>query len=201
MKSDRRRRGKIRAVASLIVFEVLVAGAVFVASPQGIRASNNADAEKSPPILRGNAAVVVHGTVVAISQDTVIEGEASSADLMVLKIENVLSGKDPGHYVRADFNHSSSVKIEPEKARAQRRLLVSLRAGKTMKVHLRPPVEGVECRWPVPAPPKPGEEVGIATPIMLRVGNAKGYPDINKLPCYAFELQDFEEITSSDTAK
>jgi hypothetical protein len=159
-----------------------------------MQGNQNANAEISPPILKGKNPVVILGSVVAVSRDTFGEAGGFSVDLMQLKVEKVLSGKNPGHYVRADFNHSSSVKIDPEKARIQRELLVPLRQGKTMKIHLRPPIEGAECKWTIPPPPKPREEVGFMTPVMLPVGNAKGYPDINGLPCYAFELQGIEEI-------
>lgn len=89
------------------------------------------------------------------------------------------------------------MRIEPDKAATQRRLLSSLRMGKTMKIHLRRPREGDECRWTIPPPPKPGEEIGFVTPVIIPVAGAKGYPDINRLRCYAFELQDIEKDTSS----
>ncbi len=62
-------------------------------------------------------------------------------------------------------------------------------------------MEGVECRWKIPPPPKPGEEVGIIAPTMIPIGEARGYPDINTLPCYAFELKDIEEEVSPKNSK
>lgn len=165
----------------------------FAPVQDALRSGDNADREKAPPVLKADAPVVVLGTVVAISQETVIESLDSSADLMLLRIVQVLSGKETSHYIRGDFSHRSSVRIEPDKAATQRQLLNSLRMGKTMKIHLRRPREGDECRWTIPAPPKPGEEIGLAKPVIVPVAGAKGYPYINGLRCYAFELQDIEE--------
>jgi hypothetical protein len=178
---------------SLACITAIGMATLFVANIQGRQTS---DPEKPGRILKGTDPVVIVATVVAVSTDTIIEGEATSADIMLLKVGNTLSGTSPGDYVRADFNHRSSIRIDAEKARRQRQLLVPLREGKVMKIHLRPPVEGVECRWPIPPPAKPGEVVGIVTPTVIPVGGAKGYPDINRLPCYAFELQDFEDVAT-----
>jgi hypothetical protein len=202
MKSNCRWGKGLHLVPSLVLIEALIPVLIVTAKPRGgMQGNDNAHAEISPPILKGKDPVIMLGSAVAVSQETVIESESSSADLMLLKVEKVVSGKEPGQYVRADFSHHSSAKIDPEKARLQRELLVPLRQGKTMKIHLRPPIEGAECRWTIPPPPKPREEVGFMTPVMLPVGNAKGYPDINGLPCYAFELQDIEEIVSPDKTK
>jgi hypothetical protein len=202
MKSDYRWRKRLHLVPGLLFIEALIPVLIVTASPQGgMQGNDNAPAEKSPPILKGKDPAVILGNVVAVSQDTLGEAGGFSIDLMQLKVEKVINGQNPGQYVRADFNHHSSVKIDPEKARIQRELLVALRQGKIMKIHLRPPIEGAECRWTIPLPPKPGEAVGFMTPVMLPVGNAKGYPDINKLLCYAFELQDIEEIALPDKVK
>ena len=162
----------------------------------------NVPPEELVPIVRAKEKVLIFGRVLAISDETVFgsEGVAGSADVMLLKIEKVLSGKNPGQYVRADFNHHSD-RIDPQKAPALRQLLVPLREGKTMKIRLSPPVSGAACSWPIPAPPKSGEEVGIKEPIMLSVGGANGYPDINTLPCFGFDLNDIEQVTSPDKGK
>lgn len=69
----------------------------FAPLQDGVLSSDNAYREKAPAVLKVDAPAMVLGTVVAISQETVIESLDSSADLMLLRIERVLSGKNASH--------------------------------------------------------------------------------------------------------
>lgn len=182
-------------ILNLLLLQLILSVTLLAGSdPRPSRYSiENLDLQKKSVFRKGSEMVTIVGLAEAISQETVIESEAASADLMILKVEKVLEGKNPGRFLRADFNHESSAEIAPEKALKLRQLLLKLRNGQVMKIHLRPPKENIECRWTIPPPPGIGQEIGFESPVMVPVDGAKGYPDINDLPCYAFELQDIED--------
>jgi hypothetical protein len=184
---------------SRLLTYLLAIGAFSAQRVRVARAGTNSAATQSPAtekhetVLRSKEPALILGSLQAVSQDMVVESESSSADVMLLKVEKVLSGKSPGKYVRADFNHHSET-IAPKTVPMKRQLLILLRAGKIMKIRLRPPISGAECTWTIPAPPQAGEEVGLEHPIMVPVGGTNRYPDINSLPCFGFELNAIQEV-------
>jgi hypothetical protein len=150
----------------------------------------HADTEKLPPIVRGNDSKEVEASVEAMSQDNNVASLDGISYILLLKIKKVQRGGTPARYVRADFA-SHQVYTDPKYEQMHTLLL---QKGKTWKIHLRPSDWISECAWSIPAPPKPGELFMPGIPIMLPVGGAKRYPDINTLPCYAFELKDIEGV-------
>jgi hypothetical protein len=190
------------------LWAVLIAGTLFAGDLPGVpRAPDAAGADNSAPVRKGKDFVMIVAHAVTMSQDAVIEGEDGSAYILLLRIDKVLKGKIQDRYVRADFaNHvagsgNPSAKLDPAKTQTYREFMSSMRQGKPWKIRLRPPTWISECRFTIPKAPSAREEVGFLTPVMVPIGNAKGYPDINALTCYAFEFRDIEKVDASDVAR
>lgn len=142
-----------------------------------------------PPIIRGNEAIDIVATVVAMSRDLVTPDQDGEAYISVLRIDKVLSGTKPGRFVRADFA-SHYIYIDPKYGQLRTALMQDQRIW---KIHLRPAVWGSECAWAIPVPPWDGKEYGYDEPIMVSVGRPSAYPNINTLTCYAFGVKDVQE--------
>jgi hypothetical protein len=156
------------------------------------------DAGKLPPIIRAAYPIEVEAAVEAMSQDDVGEPGGGAVYILLLKTKTSQRSKAPARYVRADFT-SHQIYFDPKFEQMHDFLFGK---KKIWKIKLHPVLGGSECAYPVPAPPKPGEIVGgVHIPIMIPAGDAEAYPDINTLPCYAFELKDIEEVLLPNKGK
>jgi hypothetical protein len=161
----------------------------------------NAHGDNGTPISRGIEPAEIVATVVAMSRDRMEEIPYYSADILLLKVEKTLNGKVSGRYARADFLTGSSY-TRTDQVGSFSQLEHSLRTAKRWKIRLRPPTGPVECAWKLPPQARPEEELTIVRPpVMLPVGGASGYPDINTLPCYVFDQKDIQEVVPPEKAK
>ncbi len=177
-------------VVCLIFFPV---GLASIANAQESKLSASTTPTSRQVLKKGLEPVEIVGTIVAMSQEAVIESLDGSANILIVRVEKVLKGKVQGHYVRADFADQTAAP-DPGRTQEKRREEYSLHEGKVWKIHLRPPSGTAECAWAIPSPPPPGEESGFEVPPMIPVGGAKEFPNINTLPCYAFGQKDIQEV-------
>lgn len=168
--------------------------------PIGARQDNNAAQIAAVP--KGTAPVDIIATASAVSRGP-WSGYAWSFYLLILKVQKVVSGHETAQYLRADFPHIS-IYTDSEESKKYRELVRSLRdPQKTWKIHLRPPLldlHSPEC-WTVPPPPTPGDLLSAGNPVMLAVGGASGYPEINAVPCYVFDQRDIQEVVEPANEK
>ncbi len=184
----------VRPRFSLYCFLIVAVG-IFnpLAVRPNLQSSGNSvqqsDPKRQGAILKAREPLEIVGTVVAMTQETVDVANEGYAHILLLKIESIQTGKDPGRYVRADFaNHQ--IKYDPK----YERLFSSFHEDKKWKIHLRPPDGRPECSWPIPTPLRPEELSASPYPVLAPLHGAMGFPDINTLPCYAFEVKDIEEV-------
>jgi hypothetical protein len=146
-------------------------------------------------VLRGGEPTEVLAIVSAMTQEPYF-----SEHILIIEVLKVLNGKNPGHYLRADFPNRT-VMMDSDDARAYQRLASALRLQRIWMIHLRPPrgPNTTECAWRVPPPLKPGEVAAFEPPPIFRpVGDSSVYPDINTLTCYVFEQKDVQEAQPSN---
>ena len=199
MSSGRQKQRTLRPLPSVVAIVSLCFTAFLVATFQGpIRAKQGSSSDERTPVLKGTEIVEITGNVVAMSQDTWAFPYYSSY-ILLLRVDKVLSGKERGHFVRAEFE-DHSIYTDSKEAQAYRRIESSLREEKTWKIRLRPPRGFPEC-LKIPPPPTSGDLTTAGNPVFLPVGGASGYPDINTVPCYVIDLNDIQELGSSKKSK
>jgi len=165
------------------------------------RSIQNANADRWAPIMKGIKPAEIVATVVAMSRDRMEEIPYYSADILLLKVDKVFDGKAPGPYVRADFLTGSNY-TRTDQVGSFSRLEHSLRMAKTWKIRLRPPTGSAECAWKLPPPARPEEELTLVRPpVILPIGGALKYPEINTLPCYVFDQKDIQEVVPPEKGK
>jgi hypothetical protein len=145
-------------------------------------------------ISRGKEPAEVLATVSAMTQEPYYR-----AHILVIEVLKVLSGKNPGQYLRADFPNRA-LTTDSEDAQAYQRLEKALRLQRIWRIHLRPPrgSDNSECTRRVPAPLRPGELTAFEHTTMVPVAGATGYPDVNALACYVFEQKDIQAALPSN---
>lgn len=179
-------------ISATLRITALCLGALIAFAHNGSISANQSSGDRlAAPILKGKEPAQVVGVVLAMSRGPT-RIPYYSAEILLLRVDKVLSGKDPGHYVRVDLPDRSRF-TDTEEARNYRELVKSLFDQKTWRIRLRAPSGVSECAWKIPAPPSPGEQDGFGVPIMLAVGGASGYPDINSEPCFVSEQADIEQ--------
>ena len=151
------------------------------------------DKNKKTPVPKGKEPADILATVVAMTRES-WENVGYSFHVVLLKVDRVLGQEKIGEYVRADFQ-DISIFIDSDDARIFHDLEHSLRKPSTWKIHLRPSRGSPEC-WTLPSPPVPGDIATGGNPVLLPVGGASGYPDINTLPCYVFDYRDIKATSS-----
>jgi hypothetical protein len=181
------------------VFVLWICGALCVANQNLAGAGQDATAKDSASVSRGSEPIQMIGTVVAMSQHR-WENVGYSFHVLLFRIDKILGGKESARFVRADFP-AAYIFTNSEEARVYSHLESSLREPKIWKVHLRPTHGSVLCAWRIPAPPRTDDLAMAGTPIIVSVGGASGYPDINTVPCYVFDQGDIQEITMPEKAK
>jgi len=161
-----------------------------------IRASQGSSTAENAPVPKGKEAVDVVATVVAMSRDP-WENTGYPFEILLLRVDKVLGDKKIGPYARADFPRISNF-TDSKEARVYYELLSSLRERKSWKIHLRATNGPVLCAWRIPPPPIPDDLTTAANPVIIAIGGASGYPDINTVPCYVFDQRDIEAAVTSD---
>src|SRR5579862_7473816 len=107
----------------------VIGGLTFTIRLQGgKKGPQNAVPEKYPAMVRGKEPTEIQAIVVAINGGAGIDLPYYSADVLQLKVEKVLSGKDPGLYVRADFPNYS-IHTDSTEATIYKQLDHALREG------------------------------------------------------------------------
>jgi hypothetical protein len=199
MGTMRHEQKRFQVLGSFVVaFVSLCTGMILVAMLQvPIRANQGANVPEKAPVPKSKEPIDIDAAVVAMSRDP-WQNYGWSLYLLLFRVDKVVGGKETAQYVRGDFP-DISVYTDSEEARVYRQLIHSLREPKTWKIHLRPPRGSPECY--TVSPPIPGDIASGANPVMLPVGGASGYPDINTVPCYVFDQRDIQEITSPEKPK
>jgi hypothetical protein len=199
MSLSRPKRKGWPPIASMAGVVSLSVGMFLAAAFQSpIRANQDASTDQRAPVLKGKEPVEITGTVVAMSREPWMF-PYFSFHILLLRVEKVLSRGKTERYVRAEFP-SNYVYTDSKEAKGFRLLASSLHERKTWKILLIPPHGRWECLR-LPPPPTPGDLMSAYNPVILPVGGASGYPDINTVPCYVFEEKDIQEIGSPEKAK
>jgi hypothetical protein len=182
------------AVVSLCICVILDA-----ALQLPIRASQGSSTSENAPVPKGKEAVDVVATIVAMSQNP-WQNTGYPFEILLLRVDKVPGDARIGPYARADFPRISDF-TDSKETRVYRELLSSLRERKTWKILLRATNGPVLCAWRIPPPPIPGDFTTAGNPVIIAIGGASGYPDINAVPCYVFDQRDIEEVVSPDKPK
>jgi hypothetical protein len=164
-----------------------------------LRATQSTGADENASVTKGKEPVDVIVTVVAMSRDP-WQNVGYPFEILLLRVDRVLGETKVGPYIRADFPRISDFSDSKEN-RVYRQLLSSLRERRTWKIHLRVTNGPVLCAWRIPPPPIPSDFASSANPVIIAVGGATGYPDLNTVPCYVFDQREIGEIVTSDKAK
>lgn len=146
-------------------------------------------------VPKGKDAVDAVVTVVSMSREEWDGlGVGQAFEILLVRVDKVLGESKVPPYVRVDFFDVSALANSKE-TRAYLQLLSSLREPKLWKIHLRPPRGTGDC-WSIPPPPIPGDLMSSRNPVMVPVGGASGYPDINGATCYIANQDDLREAVS-----
>ena len=186
------RTSEFRLIAALAVAMWLCTCPRIAARERPSFATQIPEANKKAPVPKGKEPVDIIATVVAMTRQP-WENVGYSFHVVLLRVERVLGQEKLREYVRADFEDISTF-IDSDDARMYHDLEQSLRKPRTWKIHLRPARGSPEC-WTLPPPPIPGDIASGENPVLLPVGGASGYPDINSVPCYVFDYRDIEETS------
>ena len=200
MSSRRQKRNKL-PLHSSVAAAVSLCISIFLAIPfqSPIRASQGSSTSENAPVPKGKEAVDVVATIVAMSQNP-WQNTGYPFEILLLRVDKVLGDTRIGPYARADFPRISDF-TDNKETRVYRELLNSFRGRKTWKIHLRATNGPVLCAWRIPPPPIPGDFTTAGNPVMITIGGASGYPDINTVPCYVLDQEDIQETVSPDKAK
>jgi hypothetical protein len=162
---------------------------------RSIYASQDDHAGQEAAVPKGKEPVDAIVTVVSMSRERWDGlGVGHAFEILLLRVEKVLGESKVPPYVRVDFENLS-VLANSKETRAYLQLLSSLREPKLWKIHLRPPRGTGDC-WAIPPPPIPGDLMSSRNPVMVPVGGASGYPDINGATCYIANQDDLREVVS-----
>jgi hypothetical protein len=195
MKSNHRTRTVFELVVD-IAREVFLLGTIFMSVPLhgSAQASRPPDDSEKAPVPKGKETVDALVTVVAMSRDPWDgPGVGDPFEILLLKVDKLDETKI-GPYVRADLFEIAQ-RTDSEESRIYRQLLSLLRDTRTWKIHLKPPSLSVHC-WRIPPPPIPGDLMSSRNPVIVPVGGASGYPDVNSIPCYLVDQRDIQEVPS-----
>jgi hypothetical protein len=140
-------------------------------------------------VIKAKDAIEITGVVVAHSLDRVAIGfEGISMDILVVRFERKSKGVVSSRYVRVDFWEDARVSASKSSE--------SLYEGKPWRMKLSPPpmTDHNVCAYTVPPLPQAEEVEAVIVPHMVPVGGARGYPDVNSLPCYELRRENLHEI-------
>jgi hypothetical protein len=173
-------------VGLLCISMLLLSSAIFA---QSSKANTYRDPRK--PVLRGKEEIEIVGTVVAHDRDggVAVGFEGGYYDVLVVRIEKILKGNIVGHYVRADFSGWAVYETDPKMPTS------FLYEGKPWRIKLHPPdSRGQECAYTVAPPVRPGDLLSDFRfgAVLVPVGVAKSFPDVNAMHCYTFTLKDLQ---------
>lgn len=193
MKSIHQTRTVLELVVG-IAREVLFLSTILMSVPLhgSAQASRPIDDREKAAVPKGKETVDALVTVVAMSRDP-WDGLAvgDPFEILLLKVDKLDETKI-GAYVRADLFEIAQ-RTDSEESRIFRQLLSSLRQTRTWKIHLKSPSLPGQC-WRIPPPPIPGDLLSSRNPVIVPVGGASGYPDVNSVPCYLVDQRDIQEV-------
>lgn len=196
MRSGQQLRKTMPMLLRILAIVPLCIGIWLVdAFPRPTCASQGTTAEAKAPASHMQEPIEIIGTVVAMSRNP-WTGMYYSFDILLVRVNKLFSGEEPAGYVRVDFPNRS-IYTNTEEFRVYQKLESSLRDRKTWKMRVHPDPRGsLACAWKIPPPPRPDDLMMRWVPVILPVGGASGYPDINSVPCYVLDENDIQEIAS-----
>lgn len=198
ISNGQKRKASLWIVSIAGIVSLFASTSLVVPLRSSTHATQDAGERERAPVPRGKEPNDVVATVVAMSRDP-WENVGYPFEILLFRVDKVLGEAKIERYVRADFERIS-VFTDSEESRVYRQLLSSLREPKTWKIHLRPPRGSADC-WTIPPPPIPGDLMSSGNPVIVSVGGASGYPDVNKIPCYIIDQRNIEEVVPADKAK
>lgn len=199
MNSIRCKNGGMLLIATVAGIFSLISGSVPPAEafPSSIQTNQDRTATAKSLVAKGKEPIDILATVVAMSREQWDgPGVGQAFEILLLRVEKVTGESNVPAYVRVDFDDLSSLENSTE-TKAYLQLLRSLREPKLWKIHLRPPRGTGDC-WAVPPPPIPGDLMSSRNPVIVPVGGASGYPDVNTAPCYIADQRDIQEVASPE---
>jgi hypothetical protein len=144
-------------------------------------------------VIKAKNSIEINGVVVAHSLDRVAIGfEGISMDILVVRFEHKSRGKLSSRYVRVDFWEDARVSAFMSSD--------SLYEGKPWRMKLSPPpvTDHNVCAYTVPPSPQDGGVEAVIVPHMVPVAGARGYPDVNSLPCYELRRENLHKISKDN---
>ena len=196
MRSGQQRRKTWPKLLRKLAFVPLCIGILLVdAFPRTTCAGQGTTAVETVPVSHMQEPIEIIATVVAMNRYPWETGY-NPLNILLVRVDKLLGGEELSRYVRVDFP-SRSIYTNTEEYRVYQKLESSLRERKTWKMRVHPDPRGsMACAWKIPPPPKPNDLMMRWVPVILPVGGASGYPDINSVPCYVLEESDIQEVAS-----
>ena len=201
MRSGQQKRKRLPMLLSILaIFPPCVDFLVADALPKPTSTQQATSADAKAPASHMQEPIDFIGTVVAMSRNP-WENMGYSTHVLLVRIDDLITGEESARYVRVDFPERD-IYTDTEEYRVRQKLEDSLREPKTWKMSVHPDPRGsMGCAWRIPPAPRPDDLMMRWVPVILPVGGALGYPDINTVPCYVLDQNDITEVASAIVTK